>query len=115
MMMFAHNKRIEVSGGTSALTPALSPRRGRIVRRCSERREAEVARSAFGKDGVADRCSLSPGERVRVRASVKTNFRERNGIHVASHLTKLIPKKRPEQKLHEAVRMARPRLERGKL
>ena len=40
---------------------------------------------------------------------------ERTGIHVASYLTKLIPKKRLEQKLHEAVRMARARLERGKL
>ena len=39
---------------------------------------------------------------------------ERSGIHVASYLTKLIPKKRLEQKLHEAVRMARARLERGK-
>ena len=40
---------------------------------------------------------------------------ERNGIHVASYLTKLIPKKRLEQKLHEAVCMARARLEREKL
>ena len=40
---------------------------------------------------------------------------ERTGIHVASYLTKLIPKKRLEQKLHEAVRMARARLERGNL
>ena len=38
---------------------------------------------------------------------------ERTGIHVASYLTKLIPKKRLEQKLHEAVRMARVRLENG--
>ena len=40
---------------------------------------------------------------------------ERNGIHVASYLTKLIPKKRLEQKLHEAVRMARARLGERKL
>ena len=38
---------------------------------------------------------------------------ERTGIHVASYLTKLIPKKRLEQRLHEAVRMARIRLENG--
>ena len=38
---------------------------------------------------------------------------ERTGIHVASYLTKLIPKKRLEQRLHEAVRMARVRLENG--
>ena len=33
------------------------------------------------------------------------------GIHVASYVTKLIPKKRLEQKLHEAVKMARARLQ----
>jgi hypothetical protein len=60
--------------GTTALTPALSPRRERIVRRWSESREAGIARSALGKDRVADRCSLSPGERARVRASVETNL-----------------------------------------
>lgn len=40
---------------------------------------------------------------------------ERDGIHVASYVTKLIPKKQLEQKLHEAVRLARARLERGEL
>jgi predicted nuclease of restriction endonuclease-like (RecB) superfamily len=40
---------------------------------------------------------------------------ERDGIHVASYVTKAIPKKLLEQKLHEAVRLARARLERGKL
>lgn len=35
----------------------------------------------------------------------------RNGIHVASYVTKLIPKKRLEQKLHEAVKMARARVQ----
>ncbi len=41
---------------------------------------------------------------------------ERSGIHVASYLTKIIPKKQLERKLHEAVRLARARLgERGKL
>lgn len=40
---------------------------------------------------------------------------ERDGIHVASYVTKLIPKKQLERKLHEAVRVARARLERGKL
>jgi predicted nuclease of restriction endonuclease-like (RecB) superfamily len=37
---------------------------------------------------------------------------ERDGIHVASYVTKLIPKKQLERKLHEAVRLARARLER---
>ena len=35
--------------------------------------------------------------------------------HLASYLTKMIPKKRLEQNLHEAVRMARARLERGRI
>jgi predicted nuclease of restriction endonuclease-like (RecB) superfamily len=39
---------------------------------------------------------------------------ERDGIHVASYVTKLIPKKQLERKLHEAVRRARARLEQGK-
>jgi len=36
---------------------------------------------------------------------------EQSGIHVASYVTKAIPKKQLEQKLHEAVRLARARLE----
>lgn len=40
---------------------------------------------------------------------------KRDDIHVASYLTKLLPKKQLERKLHEAVRLARARLERGKL
>jgi len=35
----------------------------------------------------------------------------RSGIHVASYVTKLIPKRRLEQKLHEAVKLARARLQ----
>jgi len=34
-----------------------------------------------------------------------------SGIHVASYVTKLIPKKRLEQKFHEAVKMARARMQ----
>jgi len=74
MRTHLNNKRIEVSGGgTTALTPALSPRRGRIVRRIFECCEFAVARSASVKLETAKRCSLSPGERVRVRASARTN------------------------------------------
>jgi predicted nuclease of restriction endonuclease-like (RecB) superfamily len=40
---------------------------------------------------------------------------ERDGIHIASYVTKAIPKKQLERKLHEAVRLARARLERGNL
>jgi len=39
---------------------------------------------------------------------------ENSGIHVASYLTKAIPKKQLEQKLHQAVRLARARLEEGR-
>lgn len=39
---------------------------------------------------------------------------ERSGIHVASYVTKAIPKRQLEQKLHEAVRLARARLGEGK-
>jgi len=35
----------------------------------------------------------------------------KSGIHVAGYLTKLLPKKLLEQKLHDAVRLARARLE----
>lgn len=39
---------------------------------------------------------------------------EKSGIHVASYLTKVLPKKLLERKLHDAVRLARARLEAGK-
>jgi predicted nuclease of restriction endonuclease-like (RecB) superfamily len=40
---------------------------------------------------------------------------ENSGIHVASYLTKVLPKKLLERKLHDAVRLARARLEGGKV
>jgi len=98
-------------GLTPALTPALSPRRGRIVRPSFERRCAGVARRASDKCEVTKCGSLSPGERARVRASVDTQSLNQSGIHVASYVTKLIPKKRLEQKFHEAVKMARARMQ----
>ena len=56
---------------------------------------------------------LCAGKRAEHVELLETN---RSGIHVASYVTKLIPKKRLEQKLREAVKMARARLEeRGKL
>ena len=104
-------KRFEVSGGKFALTPALSPRRGRIVRRFTRCRVSVKSPATSEQHEAANCCSLSSGERVRVRASVKTNFLERDGIHIASYVTKAIPKKQLEQKLHEAVHLARARLE----
>jgi hypothetical protein len=97
--------------GTTALTPALSPRRGRIVRHSLECRDAAVARRASCKNRIADCYSISPGERGKVRASVDTDCSERDGIHVRP---KAIPKKPLERKLHEALRLARARLERGR-
>ena len=35
---------------------------------------------------------------------------QKSGIHLASYLTKLLPKKQLAKKLHEAVRLARQRL-----
>ena len=39
---------------------------------------------------------------------------EKSGIHVASYLTRLLPKKKLERKLHDVVRLARARLTREK-
>src|SRR5208337_698337 len=50
------------NGQWSALTPALSPRRGRII----VNRLAKRARLKISSGDLC--CSLSPGERVRVRA-----------------------------------------------
>jgi hypothetical protein len=36
---------------------------------------------------------------------------DKSGIHVATYLTKLLPKRELERKLHEAVRLARARLQ----
>ena len=72
----------------SALTPALSPRRGRILRSALGYPKPSVSRKlppanhqGAVTDGLTiellktrDSCPLSLGERVRVRASVTTNF-----------------------------------------
>jgi hypothetical protein len=77
-----------------ALTPALSPGRGRILRRVFNNRELSAIRalpSANYQPAVTaklnvesprmrDRCPLSPGERVRVRASVPLTFLFRSNI-----------------------------------
>ncbi len=55
---------------TTALTPALSPRSGGIIRRFLERSEPAVPRRPHIHFQERESCSLSPGERVRVRASV---------------------------------------------
>ena len=39
---------------------------------------------------------------------------QKSGVHVASYWTEALPKKELERKLHEAVRLARARLEAGK-
>ncbi len=55
---------------TPALTPALSPRRGRNARRLN-REPADEFNMSLSKNQAAHYCrSLSPGERVGVRASV---------------------------------------------
>lgn len=108
------HRQIEVSGGTLSLTPALSPRRGRIVRRLTRCCVSVKSTEPSEQSSAANCCSLSLGERAGVRASVKSNLLERDGIHVASYVTKAIPKKQLEQKLHQAVRLARARLDEGR-
>ena len=62
------NQQFEMMGGTTALTPGLSPGRGSNVR------------SRLAKPGLPEIpnrdlcCPLSPGERAGVRASVNSNF-----------------------------------------
>jgi len=63
-----NHKRIEVSGGWNALTPAISPRRGGIIVGQSAKR----VWLKVSKGGLS--CSLSPGEMARVRADVRTHF-----------------------------------------
>ena len=73
---------------TSALTPALSPGRGRIVRRFlampkavvivrlhTISKEAEMATGTKQLSNDAPMLTLSPGERAGVRAGVITNRR----------------------------------------
>ena len=55
----------------TALTPALSPRRGRIVSNVLANPRLASARWLSNGINIASGCSLSPGERVRVRASVE--------------------------------------------
>jgi hypothetical protein len=61
---------------TPALTPALSPGRGRIIRRRARKPAPGFAGSPLAKSGTYARCPLSLGERVRVRASVHTGCRK---------------------------------------
>jgi hypothetical protein len=70
-----NNKRIEVSGAWSALTPALSPRRGRIVRRLPANQVTEICNAVQEFSKAVNRCPLSTGERVRVRASVPLHYK----------------------------------------
>src|ERR1035437_3016086 len=56
----------------TALTPALSPRRGRIVRSLLASLETGIGRVMLEQTRVDNCCSLSLGERVRVKAGVPT-------------------------------------------
>jgi hypothetical protein len=72
-------ERFEVSGGWLAFTPDFSPRRGRILHRLTRCRVSGKSSPTLEQPEAAICCSLSPGERTRVRASVKTNFIEEMG------------------------------------
>jgi hypothetical protein len=54
------NKGFEVSGGTIAVTPTFSPRRGRIIRCLTQCRVAEKSSVTIDQTEVANGCSLSP-------------------------------------------------------
>ena len=60
-------------GSTTALTPALSPRRGRILRRLSRIAAVEFAGHSSENQTARDCHPLSPGEMAGVRAGVNTN------------------------------------------
>ncbi len=74
---------------TRHLTPALSPnsrwRRGRTVRRLFKNRGTELAGPSSEQSKTRQGDSFSPGEKARMRASVKTNFRPviTHCLHVA--------------------------------
>jgi len=56
-------------------SPQPSPAgRGGIIRRFFGYRKSGISRKYLARQGTANRCSLSPGERVRVRAVVLHHF-----------------------------------------
>jgi hypothetical protein len=56
---------------TTSLTPALSPRRGRILRRVLGNSCDGIDRTDLRKTEIMNAEILSPGERIQVRAGVK--------------------------------------------
>ncbi len=67
-------------GFTFSLIPAFSPRRRRNARRLLENSCAGIGRTIIRKIQDARSDSFSPGEKARMRASVKTNFRSSSFI-----------------------------------
>ena len=61
---------------TPALTPALSPRRGRTVRHLPEKSRDRVCRVITRRIKDMRLLSLFPGEKVRMRASANANIIE---------------------------------------
>ena len=59
---------------TTSLTPDLSPRRGRIVRRVWENTCTGICRTIIHESESVIAEILSPGERTQVRASVLHSF-----------------------------------------
>ena len=65
-------ERLNRSWVTTSLTPALSPRRGRIVRRVFGMSCARIGRKSPANQELRKGDSFSPGEKVGMRASVET-------------------------------------------
>ena len=80
------------------------PRGGRITSRLTRRPATGFAGRLTAKPEKCERCSFSPGEKVRMRAGVSTNFA--SPLHITSEVT---PRKgtRPTRFCRPAVRSRR--------
>lgn len=96
-MIFAHPTPSHCSG--AALAPAKVLSCENWLSRSTKHEQSADKAEPFG----IILCAGKDAEHVELLELVKS------GIHVASYLTKMLPKKQLELKLHEAVRLARAR------
>src|ERR1017187_2204340 len=74
----AQNHRAQVARLTSALTPALSPRRGRIVRRSFEILYDGIGRTLIRKTGNSRKRFPLLGERIKGEGGRKHSFHRKH-------------------------------------